>query len=123
VATERSPGPLTWADGWWGYVDLNHGPLPYQESSRASDVLRPVVALPLPSVNVHCRPPMVAAVVTQLVSRRAATHYEEESTRLAPSTRSLLPCSLDYSFRLCPTSCRPAVSSSVSMVDACSTPP
>src|SRR5262249_55205891 len=24
---------LTWADGLWGYVDLNHGPLPYQGSA------------------------------------------------------------------------------------------
>jgi len=41
---------------WWGYVDLDHGPLPYQESSRASDVLQPVLGLLLPSVNVRRRP-------------------------------------------------------------------
>src|SRR5215467_218679 len=26
-------GLPTWVDGWWGYVDLNHGPLPYQGSA------------------------------------------------------------------------------------------
>ncbi len=26
----RSPSPVTWADTWWGYLDLNQGPLPYQ---------------------------------------------------------------------------------------------
>jgi len=52
-----------------GYVDLNHGPLPYQESSRASDVVGQVAELALPSVNVHLRPLAVAAIVTQLVTR------------------------------------------------------
>ena len=51
---------------WWGYVDLDHGPLPYQESSRASDVLQPVLGLLLPSVNVRRRPLTAAAIVTQL---------------------------------------------------------
>jgi hypothetical protein len=55
---------------WWGYVDLNHGPLPYQESSRASDVLQLGPELPLPSVTVHRRPWAVAGIVTQLVTRQ-----------------------------------------------------
>ena len=53
-----------------GRKALWQGPLPYQESSRASDVLRLIVELPLPSVNVHRRPLVVAAIVTQLVTRR-----------------------------------------------------
>jgi len=47
-------------------VDLNHGALLYQESSGASDVLRPVLGLLLPSVNVRRRPLTAAAIVTQL---------------------------------------------------------
>jgi hypothetical protein len=30
LPTQQSPSLLTWAAGSWGYVDLNHGPLPYQ---------------------------------------------------------------------------------------------
>jgi hypothetical protein len=45
---------------------------PYQESSRASDLLRLGVELALPSVDVHRRPLAVAAIVTQLVTRRAS---------------------------------------------------
>jgi hypothetical protein len=45
---------------------LNHRPLPYQESSHASDVLRLILELPLLSVNVHRGALAVAAVVTQL---------------------------------------------------------
>ena|SRR5690348_8989457 len=51
--------------------DLNHRPLPYQESSHASDVLRLVVELSVPSVNVHRRPLAVATIVTQLVTQAA----------------------------------------------------
>jgi len=40
------------------------------ESSRASDVLRLIVELPLPSVTVRRRPLAVAAIVTQLVTHR-----------------------------------------------------
>ena len=39
---------------------------PYRESSRASDVLQPVLGLLLPSVNVRRRPLTAAAIVTQL---------------------------------------------------------
>jgi hypothetical protein len=52
------------------YPDLNQGRLPYQESSRASDVLRLIVELPELSVNVHRCPLAVAPIVTQLVTRR-----------------------------------------------------
>jgi uncharacterized membrane protein len=45
--------------------------LPYQERSRASDVLRLGVELPFPSVDVHRRPLASAAIVTQLVTRRS----------------------------------------------------
>ena len=61
-----------------GYVDLNHGPLPYQESSRASDVPLLVAELPLPSINVRHRPLTVTVIVTQIVTRLvdAARLYE-----------------------------------------------
>jgi len=57
---------------------LNHGPLPYQESSRASDVPLLVAELPLPSINVRHRPLTVTVIVTQIVTRLvdAARLYE-----------------------------------------------
>ena len=59
-------------------MDLNHGPLPYQESSRASDVPLLVAELPLPSINVRHRPLTVTVIVTQIVTRLvdAARLYE-----------------------------------------------
>jgi len=55
-----------------------HGPLPYQESSRASDVPLLVAELPLPSINVRHRPLTVTVIVTQIVTRLvdAARLYE-----------------------------------------------
>ena len=46
-----------------------------REACTASDVLRQVVQLPLPSVNVHRRPLAVAAVVTQLVAHEATLYW------------------------------------------------
>jgi hypothetical protein len=62
-------------------------------------------------------PLAVAVIVTQLGTRRGATYYEEESTRLAPSTESLLPCSQGSAFHQRPTSSGAVVSSSVSTID------
>jgi hypothetical protein len=52
-------------------VDLNQGPLPYQESSRAFDLPRLALQLPVPSTDVHYRPLAAAAIVTQLVTHPA----------------------------------------------------
>ena len=62
---------------------LNHGPLPYQKSSRASDLRRLVVDLLPPSVNVHRRPLAVAAIVTQLVTQ-ALLQPAGRADRLSP---------------------------------------
>jgi len=35
-----TPG-LTWADGWWGYLELNQGPLPYQGADAGLPVALP----------------------------------------------------------------------------------
>ena len=88
-----------------------------RESSRASDLLRLVVELSMLSVGVRHRALAVAAIVTQLVTHRGATHYEEELTRLALSTESLPPCSQGFPFHLRPTSSTAAVSSSVSTIE------
>ena len=62
-----------------------------RKRSRASDLLRLSHELPVLSVCVCHRPLAVAAIVTQLVTRRAVTYYEEESTCPAPSAGSRVP--------------------------------
>jgi hypothetical protein len=65
-APAAAPPSLTTtrANGLWFTRDL----FLIRESPHASDVLRLVVELPLPSVNVHRRPLEVATIVTQLVT-------------------------------------------------------
>ena len=72
MTTQTGPGyapRLSWMNEWRATWTLNHGPLPYQESSRVFDLRLLELEQPSPSVNVHRRPLVVAAIVTQLVTQ------------------------------------------------------